>query len=80
VPVQQRLLRGVWIGAMEGVSGSHAPHREEVQLALLSTHFDDCLVPVHLRFLPWPVALRDEDLISHQTALTLALAHVAAYL
>src|SRR6266852_7537211 len=60
VPFQKRLLGRVGIGPVEGVSRSHAPHREELQLAALAAQLRYRFEPIDLRFLAPVVALRHE--------------------
>ena len=79
VGFQQRLLRGVRIGPVEGIARAHAAHREEVQLAHFAAQYGHALEPIHLRFLAQLVALRHEYFPPAESQLSLPQPHIAPH-
>jgi hypothetical protein len=73
VRLQKRLLTGVRKGAMERSSTGHAAHAKYVGLLSLSPNIGVRLIPVHLRFLPPSVGLRNECLVLNQFQFNLPL-------
>jgi hypothetical protein len=74
---QKRLLAAVRKRAMESSSTGHAPHAKYVGLLSLSADIGVSFIPVHLRFLPPGVRLRNERLVLDQSQLNLPLANIA---
>src|ERR1700719_884381 len=77
VRFQKRLLAAVREGAMERSSTGHAAHAKYVRLLSLSPNIGVRFIPVHLRFLPPSVGLRNESLVLDQSQLNLPLANIA---
>ena len=77
VRFQKRLLAAVREGTMKSSSTSHAAHAEYVGLLSLSADIGVSFIPVHLRFLPPGVGLRNERLALDQSQLNLPLANIA---
>jgi hypothetical protein len=77
VRFQKRLLAAVREGTMKSSSTSHAAHAEYVGLLSLSADIGVRFIPVHLRFLPPGVGLRNERLALDQSQLNLPLANIA---
>jgi hypothetical protein len=79
VRFQQRLLRGPPVGAVVGVAGCHAAHREKLQLAEFAAQLHHRLEPVDLRFLAQFVALWHARHAAVQPKLLFAPLHIAAH-
>jgi hypothetical protein len=77
VRLQKRLLAAVRKGAMESSSTGHAAHAKYVGFLSLSADIGVSFIPVHLRFLPPGVRLRNERLVLDQSQLNLPLANIA---
>src|ERR1700674_1704591 len=77
VRFQKRLLAAVRKGAMERSSTGHAAHAEYVGLLSLSVDIGVRFIPVHLRFLPPGVRLRNERLLFDQSQFHLPLPNIA---
>ena len=79
VSFQQRLLRGVRIGPVEGIARAHAAHGEKLQLARFAAQYGHGFEPIHLRFLAQLVALRHEHFPPAESQLSLPLPHIAPH-
>ena len=64
---------------MKGIAGSHAAHREELQLHNLATQPGHALEPIHLSFLAQLVALRHEFFPAAEPQLPLPHLHIAPH-
>src|ERR1700682_2714244 len=76
VSFQKGLLTSMWEGAMETPATGHAPHAKHVGLLPFFADVRIRFIPVHLRFLPPAVRLRNEHLLTDQSQFYLSLAHV----
>src|SRR5260370_38301707 len=76
VRLQKCLLTGVREAAMECSSAGHASHAEHISLLSLSADICQRLIPVHLRFYPPAVRLRNECLVLNEFQLNLPLAYI----
>src|SRR5579859_2836734 len=77
VGLQKRLLRGTWIGPMEGRTTGHAAHCKDLHGLPLAIQIHGRLVPIHLSFLTPGVLLWHEHLgVGAQPQRPLSLAHV----
>ncbi len=77
--LEERLLRRMQVGPVEGCAAGHRTHCEDLQPGSLAAEVRPGLVPVHLRLLAQAIALRHESLSPYQAQLPLALADVVAH-
>src|ERR1700719_243179 len=76
VSFQKGLLTSMWEGAMESSATGHAPHAKHVGLLPFFADVRIRFIPVHLRFLPPAVRLRNEHFLTDESQFYLSLAHV----
>src|SRR5579885_3546642 len=74
--LQERLLAGMRICPVKRSPAPHAAHAEQVRFLFLAIDLGNRLVPIHLPFLPPPIALRNVNLATRHPHFLLARSHV----